>query len=48
MVLIKRKSKNLSTYDLSVGIVLNIDKGKEDTAGDVIARIQRDSSKTKD
>ena len=42
------KSKNSSTYDLSVGIVLNIEKGKEVTAGDVIARIPRASSKTKD
>ncbi len=42
------KSKNSSTYDLSVGIILNIEKGKEVTAGDVIARIPRASSKTKD
>ncbi len=42
------KSKNSSTYDLSVGIVLNIEKGKEVNAGDVIARIPRASSKTKD
>ena len=42
------KSKNLSTYDLSVGIVLNIEKGKDVSAGDVIARIPRASSKTKD
>ncbi len=42
------KSKNSSTYDLSVGIVLNIEKGKEVSAGDVIARIPRASSKTKD
>ncbi len=42
------KSKNSSTYDLSVGIVLNIEKGKEVIAGDVIARIPRASSKTKD
>ncbi len=42
------KSKNSSIYDLSVGIVLNIEKGKEVTAGDVIARIPRASSKTKD
>ncbi len=42
------KSKNSSTYDLSVGIVLNIDKGKDVSAGDVIARIPRASSKTKD
>ncbi len=42
------KSKNASTYDLSVGIVLNIEKGKDVSAGDVIARIPRASSKTKD
>ncbi len=42
------KSKNSSTYDLSVGIVLNIEKGKEVTSGDIIARIPRASSKTKD
>jgi len=42
------KSKNSSTYDLSVGIVLNIEKGKEVRAGDIIARIPRASSKTKD
>ena len=42
------KSKNSSTYDLSVGIVLNIEKGKDVSAGDVIARIPRASSKTKD
>ena len=39
---------NNSSYDLSVGIVLNIEKGKEVKAGDVIARIPRASSKTKD
>ncbi len=42
------KSKNSSKYDLSVGIVLNIEKGKDVSAGDVIARIPRASSKTKD
>ena len=42
------KSKNSSTYDLSVGIILNIEKGKEVMAGDIIARIPRASSKTKD
>ncbi len=42
------KSKNSSAYDLSVGIVLNIEKGKDVSAGDVIARIPRASSKTKD
>ena len=42
------KSKNSSTYDLSVGIVLNIEKGKDVSAGDIIARIPRASSKTKD
>ncbi len=42
------KSRNSSTYDLSVGIVLNIEKGKDVSAGDVIARIPRASSKTKD
>ena len=42
------KSKNSSIYDLSVGIVLNIEKGKDVSAGDVIARIPRASSKTKD
>ena len=42
------KSKNSSTYDLSVGIVLNIEKGKDVKAGDIIARIPRASSKTKD
>ncbi len=41
-------SVNNGSYDLSVGIVLNIDKGKEIKAGDVIARIPRASSKTKD
>jgi DNA-directed RNA polymerase subunit beta' len=47
--LVKTKnSKNSACYDLSVGIVLNIDKGKEINAGDVIARIPRASSKTKD
>jgi DNA-directed RNA polymerase subunit beta' len=47
--LVKTKnSKNSASYDLSVGIVLNIDKGKEINAGDVIARIPRASSKTKD
>ncbi len=44
---IKSKGSN-GAYDLSVGIVLNIDKGKEVNAGDVIARIPRASSKTKD
>ncbi len=44
---VKTKGTN-SSYDLSVGIVLNIDKGKEVKAGDVIARIPRASSKTKD
>ncbi len=39
---------NNSSYDLSVGIILNIEKGKEVKAGDVIARIPRASSKTKD
>ncbi|MDB0033780.1 DNA-directed RNA polymerase subunit beta' [Alphaproteobacteria bacterium] len=39
---------NYSSYDLSVGIILNIEKGKEVKAGDVIARIPRASSKTKD
>jgi len=47
--LVKSKnSKNSSSYDLSVGIVLNIEKGKDVKAGDVIARIPRASSKTKD
>ena len=41
-------SVNNGSYDLSVGIVLNIDKGKEVKAGDIIARIPRASSKTKD
>ena len=43
-----KDSSNRSSYDLSVGIILNIDKGKEVKAGDVIARIPRASSKTKD
>ena len=43
-----KDSSNHSSYDLSVGIILNIDKGKEVKAGDVIARIPRASSKTKD
>ena len=46
--LVKSKSSNNSSYDLSVGIVLNIEKGKEVKAGDIIARIPRASSKTKD
>jgi DNA-directed RNA polymerase subunit beta' len=41
-------SSKSSSYDLSVGIILNIEKGKEVKAGDVIARIPRASSKTKD
>ncbi len=45
---IKSKGSNNSSYDLSVGIVLNIEKGKEVKAGDIIARIPRASSKTKD
>jgi DNA-directed RNA polymerase subunit beta' len=44
---VKSKRSN-SHYDLSVGIVLNIEKGKEVKAGDIIARIPRASSKTKD
>ena len=43
-----KDSSNHSSYDLSVGIILNIDKGIEVKAGDVIARIPRASSKTKD
>jgi DNA-directed RNA polymerase subunit beta' len=43
-----KSSSKSSSYDLSVGIVLNIEKGKEVKAGDVIARIPRASSKTKD
>ena len=45
---VKHKGSNNSSYDLSVGIVLNIEKGKEVKAGDIIARIPRASSKTKD
>ena len=45
---VKSKGSNNSSYDLSVGIVLNIEKGKEVNAGDIIARIPRASSKTKD
>lgn len=45
---VKSKGPNNSSYDLSVGIVLNIEKGKEVKAGDIIARIPRASSKTKD
>ena len=45
---VKSKGSNNSSYDLSVGIVLNIEKGKEVKAGDIIARIPRASSKTKD
>ena len=41
-------SSKSSSYDLSVGIILNIDKGKDVKAGDIIARIPRASSKTKD
>ncbi len=41
-------SVNNGCYDLSVGIVLNIEKGKKVKAGDIIARIPRASSKTKD
>ena len=41
-------SSKSSSYDLSVGIILNIEKGKEVKAGDIIARIPRASSKTKD
>ena len=37
-----------AAYNLSVGVVLNIDKGKSVEAGDIIARIPRASSKTKD
>ncbi|MDC1315974.1 DNA-directed RNA polymerase subunit beta' [Alphaproteobacteria bacterium] len=35
-------------YNLSVGVVLSIDKGSSVNAGDIIARIPRASSKTKD
>ena len=45
---VKSKGPINSSYDLSVGIVLNIEKGKEVKAGDIIARIPRASSKTKD
>jgi len=45
---VKSKGSNNSSYDLSVGIVLNIEKDKEVKAGDIIARIPRASSKTKD
>ena len=45
---VKSKKLNNSSYDLSVGIVLNIEKDKEVKAGDIIARIPRASSKTKD
>ena len=45
---VKSKGSGNSSYDLSVGIVLNIEKGKEVKAGDIIARIPRASSKTKD
>jgi DNA-directed RNA polymerase subunit beta' len=45
---VKSKQSNNSSYDLSVGIVLNIEKDKEVNAGDIIARIPRASSKTKD
>ena len=45
---VKSKGSNNSSYDLSVGIFLNIEKGKEVKAGDIIARIPRASSKTKD
>ena len=45
---VKSKQSNNSSYDLSVGIVLNIEKDKEVKAGDIIARIPRASSKTKD
>ena len=45
---VKSKGSNNSSYDLSVGIVLNIEKGKDVKAGDIIARIPRASSKTKD
>jgi len=45
---VKTKGSKSSSYDLSVGIILNIEKGKEVKAGDIIARIPRASSKTKD
>ena len=45
---VKAKGSKSSSYDLSVGIILNIEKGKEVKAGDIIARIPRASSKTKD
>ncbi|MDG2008093.1 MAG: DNA-directed RNA polymerase subunit beta' [Alphaproteobacteria bacterium] len=41
-------SKLGASYNLSVGVILNIEKGKSVNAGDIIARIPRASSKTKD
>jgi len=41
-------SKTDASYNLSVGVILNIEKGKSVNAGDIIARIPRASSKTKD
>jgi DNA-directed RNA polymerase subunit beta' len=41
-------SKTDAFYNLSVGVILNIEKGKSVNAGDIIARIPRASSKTKD
>jgi DNA-directed RNA polymerase subunit beta' len=43
-----KDSKTDASYNLSVGVFLNIDKGKSVNAGDIIARIPRASSKTKD
>ena len=41
-------SKTDASYNLSVGVILNIEKGKSVNAGDIIARIPRASSKTKE
>jgi DNA-directed RNA polymerase subunit beta' len=41
-------SEGKKVYNLSVGAIINVDDGNEVSAGDVIAKLPREASKTKD
>ncbi len=45
---LKLPNKHDARYPLSVGSVINIDEGEEVTAGTVVAKIPRETTKTKD
>ena len=40
--------KNSTEYDLTIGVILNVNNGDEVKAGDILARIPRESSRNKD